>query len=171
MVSQRVFRQKPFSTAGPNDAVVVKAALCVIQCLTLQVVATQTVIRPQSTAQKSHPSKVDHIAFEKAYRRVLSLVPNFFFHLFPAFVVPLVISGYIQDGNGPVFKQVNGHATEADVAGEHKHVRTVSRSNEALAKELPGQKFEMEVRSQLNAHRLRHQESVRASHPDTQEYG
>ena len=171
MVSKCIGSGEPFAIASPDDAMVMETALRILHCLNLSVRAAQAIVRPKRAPEEAHAAKVNNVAFEEPHRSTLCPICQLPQNLFPAPVIPFMVPGDVQNWNRPIFKQVNGHATEADVAGEHKHVRTVSRSNEALAKELPGQKFEVEVRSQLNAHRLRHQESVRASHPDTQEYG
>jgi hypothetical protein len=63
-----------------------------------------------------------------------------------------VVSGYIEDRNRPVFKQVHGCAAETNVAREHQHINTVRRSNQAFARELPVKKFEVKVGRKLDAH-------------------
>jgi len=141
MVSKRVGRCKPLAIAGPDDAMIMKTALRILHCLTLGLRTKQAVVRPKCAPQEAHPAKVGDFAFEKAYRRLLSLVPNFFLHLFPAFVVPLVISGYIQDGNGPVFEQVYRGAAKADIASKNEYVGLVRRLNQPLARELAGEKL------------------------------
>src|ERR1700682_2437486 len=121
MVSQRVGWQKSPTVACLNDPMVVKAASGVFHQLGLRMRAAQSVVGPESASQESHAPEVDGFAFENPDRRTSRFVGKLLLYRFPTLVIPLMVSGDIQDWNGPILEQINSCSHKADIASQYEH--------------------------------------------------
>ncbi|MCY1550393.1 hypothetical protein D9M68_866450 [compost metagenome] len=70
-------------------------------------------------------------------------------HVGPRFSVGLVITSKVNHWNGPISKQLNGISSVPYVARQHQHIGLMGWGNGALSRERAGEKFEVQVRSQL----------------------